>query len=77
MKGRAHSRERSQPFPLVEPRRPVPIDREPGRDGDRGSCGHFPLTARDLARRRRQRRSKLEVDEGLRAHGLERLEAGW
>src|SRR4051794_12322299 len=47
------------------------------RDGDRGFCGYFPLTAQDLARRRRQRRRKLAADEGLRAHVTERLEAGW
>ena len=80
-------------FRLVEARRPVgeiaerlgrhpsTIYRELGRnrfrDGDRGFCGYFPLTAQDLARRRRQRRRKLAADEGLRAHVVERLEAGW
>ena len=80
-------------FRLIEARRPVgeiaarlgrhpsTIHRELGRnrfrDGDRGFCGYFPLTAQDLARRRRQRRRKLAADEGLRAHVVERLEAGW
>src|SRR5919206_3213211 len=62
-------------------RHPSTIYRELGRnrfrDGDRGSCGYFPLTAQDLARRRRQRRRKLAADEGSRAHVTERLEAGW
>ena len=80
-------------FRLVEARRPMgeiaerlgrhrsTIYRELGRnrfrDGDRGSRGYFPLTAHDLARRRRQRRRKLVANEGLRAHVVERLEAGW
>ena len=80
-------------FRLVEARRPVgeiatrlgrhpsTIHRELGRnrfrDGDRGFCGYFPLTAHDLARRRRQRRRKLIADDGLRAHVVGRLEAGW
>src|SRR5690349_21857631 len=79
-------------FRLVEARRPVgeiaqrlgrhpsTIHRELGRnrfrDGDRGFCGYFPLTAQDLARRRRQRRRKLIMNDGLRAHVTERLEAG-
>jgi transposase, IS30 family len=62
-------------------RHPSTIYRELGRnrfrDGDRGSCGYFPLNAQDLARRRRQRRRKLAADEGLRAHVTERLKAGW
>jgi transposase, IS30 family len=62
-------------------RHPSTIYRELGRnrfrDGDRGFCGYFPLTAQDLAGRRRQRRRKLAADEGLRAHVVERLEAGW
>src|SRR3954462_6168210 len=62
-------------------RHPSPIYRELGRhrfrDGDRGFCGYFPLNARDLARRRRQRRRKLAADEGLRTRVVERLEAGW
>jgi transposase, IS30 family len=80
-------------FRLVEARTPVGeiaqrLDRHPStiyrelgrnrfRDGDRGFCGYFPLTAQGLARRRRQRRRKLIADEGLRAHVVERLEAGW
>src|SRR4051794_29566602 len=67
--------ERRTLFRLVEARTPVgeiarrlgrhpsTIHRELGRDrfrdGDRGFCGYFPLTAQDLARRRRQRRRKL------------------
>jgi transposase, IS30 family len=62
-------------------RHPSTIYRELGRnrfrDGDRGFCGYFPLNAQDLARRRRQRRRKLAADEGLRAHVVERLKAGW
>src|SRR5881227_3533191 len=62
-------------------RHPSTVYRELGRnrfrDGDRGFCGYFPLTARDLARRRRQRRRKLAADEGLRTHVVERLEADW
>src|SRR3954447_19903297 len=85
--------ERRTLFRLVEARTPVgeiarrlgrhpsTIYRELGRnrfrDGDRGFCGYFPLTAQDLARRRRQRRRKLAMDEGLRVHVTERLEAGW
>jgi len=47
------------------------------RDGDRGFCGYFPLTAQDLARRHRQRRRKLAADDGLREYVAERLrEAG-
>ena len=52
-------------------RHPSTIHRELGRnrfrDGDRGSCGYFPLNAQDLARRRRQRRRKLAADEASRA----------
>ena len=85
--------ERRTLFRLIEARRPVgeiaarpgrhrsTIHRELGRnrsrDGDRGFCGYFPLTARDLARRRRQRRRTLAADEGLRTHVTERPEAGW
>jgi transposase, IS30 family len=62
-------------------RHPSTIHRELGRnrfrDGDRGFCGYFPLNAQDLARRRRQRRRKLVMNDGLRAHVTERLEAGW
>ena len=80
-------------FRLVEARRPVgeiaerlgrhrsTVYRELGRDrfreGDRGFCGHFPPAAQDLAGRRRQRRGKPVADDGLRAHVVERLEAGW
>jgi IS30 family transposase len=53
------------------------LGRDRFRDGDRGFCGYFPLTAHDLARRRRRRRGKLEADGGLRAHVVERLAAGW
>jgi transposase, IS30 family len=85
--------ERRTLFRLVEARRPVgeiaarlgrhpsTIYREVGRnrfrDGDRGFCGYFPLTAQDLARGRRQRRRKLAADGGLRARVVERLRAGW
>ncbi len=85
--------ERRTLFRLMEARRPVgeiaerlgrhrsTVYRELGRnrfrDGDRGFCGYFPLTAQDLARRRRQRRRKLAAEEGLRAHVTERLKAGW
>ena len=85
--------ERRTLFRLVEARRPVgeiaarlgrhpsTIYRELGRnrfrDGDRGFCGYFPLTAQDLADRRRRRRRKLAADDGLRAHVVERLAAGW
>ena len=62
-------------------RHPSTIHRELGRnrfrDGDRGFCGYFPLNAQDLARRRRQRRRKLIMNDGLRAHVTERLKAGW
>src|SRR3712207_2240620 len=80
-------------FRLVEARRPVgeiaewlgrhrsTIYRELGRnrfrDGDRGFRGYLPLTAQDLADRRRRRCRKLADDDGLRAHVVERLEAGW
>jgi IS30 family transposase len=85
--------ERRTLFRLIEARTPVgeiaarlgrhpsTIHREPGRDrfrdGDRGFRGYFPLTAQDLARRRRQRRRKLIMNNGLRAHVTERLKAGW
>ena len=85
--------ERRTLFRLVEARRPVgeiaeqlgrhrsTIYRELGRnrfrDGDRGFCGYFPLTAQGLARRRRQRRRKPAADDALRAHIVERLKAGW
>jgi len=85
--------ERRPLFRRVEARRPVgeiaaqlgrhpsTIHRELGRnrlrDGDRSFCGYFPLTAQDLARRRRQRGRKLAADEALRAHVTERLKAGW
>src|SRR5918997_1991137 len=85
--------ERRTLFWLVEARRPVgeiaerlgrhpsTIYRELGRnrfrDGDRGFCGYFPLTAQDLADRRRLRRRKLAADDGLRAHVVDRLAAGW
>ena len=85
--------ERRTLFRMVEARRPVgeiaarlgrhpsTLYRELGRnrfrDGDRGFCGYFPLNAQDLARRRRQRRRKLAMNDGLRAHVVERLKAGW
>ena len=85
--------ERRTLFRLVEARTPVgeiarrlgrhpsTIHRELGRnrfrDGDRGFCGYFPLTAQDLARRRRQRRRKLAADPTLREQVVERLAAGW
>ncbi len=47
------------------------------RDGDPGFCGYFPLTAQNLADRRGRRRRKLAADDGLRAHVVERLKAGW
>ena len=62
-------------------RHPSTVYRELGRnrfrDGDRGFCGYFPLTAQDLARRRRQRRRKLAADGELRAHVVGRLKDGW
>src|ERR671928_1614295 len=62
-------------------RHPSTIHRELGRnrfrDGDRGFCGYFPLTAEDFARRRRQRRRKLIADDGLREHVVGRLRDGW
>jgi IS30 family transposase len=62
-------------------RHPSTIYRELGRnrfrDGDHGFCGYFPLNAHDLARRRRQRRRKLAMNDGLRAHVLGRLRDGW
>src|SRR5690242_2624367 len=62
-------------------RHPSTVYRELGRDrfrdGDRGFCGYFPLNAQDLARRRRQRRRKLVMNDGLRAHVTERLKLGW
>jgi IS30 family transposase len=80
-------------FRLTEARRPIgeiaerlgrhpstihrALGRDRFRDGDRGFCGYFPLNAQDLARRRRQRRRKLAADDALRAHVVERLEAGW
>jgi transposase, IS30 family len=85
--------ERRALFRLVEARTPVgeiaqrlgrhpsTIYRELGRnrfrDGDRGFCGYFPLTAQDLARQRRQRRRKLAADDTLRKQVVERLRAGW
>jgi IS30 family transposase len=73
--------ERRTLFRLVEARRPVgeiaerlgrhrsTVYRELGRnrfrDGDRGFCGYFPLTAHDLARGRRRRRRKLAADDAL------------
>jgi transposase, IS30 family len=62
-------------------RHPSTIYRELGRnrfrDGDRGFCGYFPLTAQDLSRRRRQRRRKLAADDALREHVVGRLKDGW
>ena len=76
-------------FRLVEARRPVgeiaarlgrhpsTIYRELGRnrfhDGERDYCGYFPVTAHDLACRRRQRRRKLVAEDALRAHVVARL----
>src|SRR4051794_12052413 len=80
-------------FRLMEARRPIgeiaerlgrhpsTIYRELGRnrfrDGDRGSCGYFPLNAQDLARRRRRRRRELTADDALREHVVGRLRDGW
>jgi transposase, IS30 family len=62
-------------------RHPSTVYRELGRnrfrDGDRGFCGYFPLNAQDLARRRRQRRRKLAMNDGLREHVVGRLKDGW
>src|SRR5215207_9906265 len=85
--------ERRTLFRLVEARRPVGeiaarlgrhrstvyrgLGRDRFREGDRGFCGYFPLAAQDLADRRRRRRRKLAADDGLRAHVVERLAAGW
>src|SRR3954468_15682731 len=79
--------ERRTLFRLIEARTPVgeiaqrlgrhpstvyrELGRDRFRDGDRGFCGYFPLNAQDLARRRRQRRRKLAMNEGLRAHVTE------
>jgi hypothetical protein len=78
-------------FRLVEARRPVgeiaarlgrhpsTIYRELGRnrfrDGDRGSCGYFPLTAQDLADWRRQRRRKPAADGGRLVAAADRRSA--
>jgi transposase, IS30 family len=80
-------------FRLMEARRPIgeiatrlgrhpsTLYRELGRnrfrDGERDFCGYFPVTAHDLARRRRQRCRKLVAEDALREHVIERLEAGW
>src|SRR5690348_4079337 len=85
--------ERRTLFRLVEARTPVgeiarrlgrhpstvyrELGRDRFRDGDRGFCGYFPLNAQDLARRRRQRRRKLAMDDGLREHVVGRLRDGW
>src|SRR3954469_12843103 len=85
--------ERRTLFRLVGARRPVgevaerlgrhpsTVYRELGRnrfrDGDRGLCGYFPLNAQDLARRRRERRQKLAMKDGLREHVVDRLKDGW
>src|SRR3954453_6184443 len=62
-------------------RHPAPIQRDLWRnrfrDGDRGFCGYFPLNAQGLARRRRQRRRKLAMNDGLREHVVGRLRDGW
>src|SRR5881275_3220728 len=62
-------------------RHPSTVYRELGRDrfrdGDRGFRGYFPLNAQDLARRRRQRRRKLAMNDGLREHVVGRLKDGW
>ncbi|MFL5336279.1 MAG: transposase, partial [Geminicoccaceae bacterium] len=62
-------------------RHPSTIYRELGRnrfrDGDRGFCGYFPLNTQDLARRRRQRRRKLAMNDGLREHVVGRLRDSW
>jgi IS30 family transposase len=80
-------------FRLVGARRPVgeiadrlgchrsTIYRELGRnrfrDGDRGFCGYVPLTAHDLARRRRRRLRKLLGNERLRDHVVGKLGSCW
>jgi IS30 family transposase len=43
----------------------------------RAYAGYFPLTAHDLARRRRQRLRKLARNESLRRHVVDRLTACW
>jgi IS30 family transposase len=47
------------------------LGRDRFRDGDRGFRGYFPLTAQDLADRRRRRRRKPVADSTKPAEGCE------
>jgi len=52
-------------------------DPDASRDSRRNMSGYYPVTAQDLARARRQRLAKLARHEGLLAHVVDRLRAGW